>query len=55
MTRVEIKTLTFSAGSKFLSIENASLVPTTKRLLFTRVKNTYFIGSLDSNPYKFLH
>jgi len=55
LTRGEIKTFIFAAGSKSLSIENAVLCPIPKRLLFTMVKNTDFIGSLDSNPYKFQH
>ena len=55
MTRVELKTFTFSAGSKSLSIDNAVLGPVPKRLLFTMVKNADFIGTMDSNPYKFQH
>jgi len=55
MTRVEIKTFTFSAGSKSLFIHNAVLGPVPKRLLFTMVKNADFIGTVDTNPYKFQH
>ena len=55
MTRVEIKTFTFSAGSKFLSIDNAFLGLVPKRHLITMVKNVDFIGSMDTNPYKFRH
>jgi len=55
MTRVELKTLTFSAGSKSLSIDNAVLGRVPKRLLFTTVKNADFIGTIDTNPYKFRH
>jgi len=55
LTRVELKTFTFSAGSNTFSIDNAVLGSIPKRLLFTMVKNTDFIGSLDSNPYKFQH
>jgi len=55
MTRVELKTFTFSAGSKSLSIDNAVLVHVPKRLLFTIVKNADFIGTIDTNPYKFRH
>jgi hypothetical protein len=55
LTRVQLKTFTFSAGSKSLSIDNAVLGPIPKRLLFTMVRNTDYIGSLDSNPYKFRH
>jgi len=55
LTRVELKTFIFAAGSKSLSIDNAVLGPIPKRLLFTIVKNTDFNVSLDSNPYKFQH
>jgi len=55
MTRVEIKTFTFSAGSKSLSIDNAVLGPVPKRLLFTMVKNADIIGTMDTNPYKLQH
>ena len=55
LTRVEVKTFSFMAGSKSLSIDNAVLGPIPKRLLFIMVMNTEFIGSLDSNPYKFQH
>ena len=47
MTRVDLKTFTFSAGSKFLSIDNAVLGPLPKRLLFTIIKNSDFNGSVD--------
>ena len=50
MTRVELKTFIFSAGSKSLSIDNAVLGPLPKCLRFTMVKNTEFIGSQDTNP-----
>jgi len=52
-TRVELKTSTFSAGSKSLTIDNAVLGPVPKRLLFTMVKNADFTGTMDTNPYKF--
>jgi len=55
LTRVELKTFTFSAGSELFSIDNAVLGPVPKRLLFTMVKNPDFFGSLDSNPYKIQH
>ena len=38
-----------------MSTDNAVLGPIPKRLLFTTVKNTDVIGSLNSNPYKFQH
>jgi len=55
MTRVELKTFTFSAGSKSLTFGNAVLGPVPKRLLFTMGKNADFIGTMDMNPYKFQH
>ena len=55
MTRVEHKSFTFSAESKSLFIDNAVLGPVPKRLLFTMVKNADFIGTMDTNPYKFQH
>jgi len=55
MTRFEHKSYTFSYGSNCLSIDNAILGPIPKRLLFTMVKNTEFMGSLDTNPYKLQH
>ena len=55
LTRVEIKTFIFAAGSKSLSIDNAFLGSIPKHLLFTTVKNTDLNGSLESNPYKFQH
>jgi len=51
VTRIEIKTFTFSAGSKTLTIENSVLGPIPQPLLFTVVKNTDFVYSLDSKPY----
>jgi len=53
LTGVELKTWTFAAGWKSLSIDNAVMGPIPKRLLFTMVKNTDFNGSLECNPYKF--
>jgi len=55
MTRVDLKTFTFSAGSKSRSIDNAVLGPLPKRLLLTMIKNTDFNGSAETNPYKFRH
>ena len=55
MTRVKLKEFIFSAGSKSLSIDNAVLVSVPKRLFFTIVKNADFIGTVDTNPYKFQH
>jgi len=47
MTRVDLKSFTFSAGSKSQSIHNAALGPLPKLLLFTIIKNTDFNGSVD--------
>ena len=54
-TRVELKIFTFSGGSQYLTINNAVLGVLHKRLLFTKVKNTDFLGTADSNPFKFRH
>jgi len=55
LTRVELKTYTFSGGSQSLSIDNAVLGPIPKRLLFTMVKNSDLLGSVTTNPYNFRH
>jgi hypothetical protein len=55
ITRVELKTSTFSSGSQSLSIDNAVIGTIPKRLLFTMVNNTDFLGSFDTNPYNFRH
>ena len=53
MTRVDLETFTFSAGSKSQSIDNAVLGPLPKRRLFTMIKNAVFYGLVDTNPYRF--
>jgi len=50
LTRVELKTYTFSGGSQSHSIDNAVLGPIPKRLLFTMVKNSDFHRSVTTNP-----
>ena len=55
ITRVALKTFTFSAGTESLSIGNAVFGPIPKRLLFTMVKNTGYLGSVNTNPYQFHH
>jgi len=55
MTRIDLKILTFSAGSNSRSIHNSVLGPLPKRLLFSMIKNSDFTGSVDTNPYKFRH
>jgi len=54
-TRVELKTFTNAGGLQALSINNAVLCVLPKRLIFTMVKNTDFLGSRNSNPYNFRH
>ena len=55
LTRVELKTFTFAGGPQALFINNAVLGMLAKRLIFTMVKNTDFLGSRDLNPYNFRH
>ena len=55
VTKVALKTFTFSAGSKSLSIDNAVLGTIPKRLLFAMVKNTDITGSVNSNPFYLRH
>jgi len=55
LTTVELKSFTFSSGAQSLSIDNAVLGPIQKRLLYTMVKNTEFLGYLTTNPYYFRH
>jgi hypothetical protein len=54
MTRVELKTFTFSKGPQS-SINNAVLGLMPKRKVFTMVKNTDFLGSIETNPFYFRH
>jgi hypothetical protein len=54
LTRVKLKTFTFSSRSYSLSIDNVVLGPIPKRLLFTMVKNADCLGSVSTNPYRFL-
>jgi hypothetical protein len=53
MTRVEFKTFTFSSGPQSLSIDQAVTGRLPKRLLFTMVENKDFLGTINTNPYKF--
>ena len=55
LTRVALKTYTYSSGSKSLSIDYAVLGTIQKRLTFMMIKNTDFLGSVDTNPYNFRH
>ena len=49
-TRVELKTFTCASGQRSLSMGNVVLVVLPKRLIFTMVKNTDFLGRMDSTP-----
>jgi len=53
LTSIELKTFTFSSGAQSLSVDNTVLEPVPKRLLFTMVKNTDFLGSINTNIYFF--
>ena len=53
--RVELKTFTYAGGPQALSINNAVLGAVPKRLIFTMLRNTDFLGSRNSNPYNFRH
>jgi len=55
ITRVELKTFTFSAGPQSLSIDQVVIGRIPKRLLFTMVENTDFLGAINTNPYNFQH
>jgi hypothetical protein len=55
MTRFELKTFTFSGGAQSLTTDNAVLGNVPKRLLFTMLRNTDNLGSMDSTPYNFRH
>jgi hypothetical protein len=55
MNRVEIKSLTYAPGSKSISIDNLVLGTLPKRILFTMVKNTDMLGTIDSNPFNLRH
>jgi hypothetical protein len=55
LTRVELKTFTFSAGPQSPSIDQAVIGPIPKRLLFTMIANTDFLGTINTNPFNFQH
>ena len=54
-TRVELKTFAFRAALKSLSIDNFVLGPIPKRRLFTMVKHTDFLVSLNTILYNCRH
>ena len=49
LTRVELKTFTYAGGTQAISINDAVFGALPKRLIFTMVKNTDFLGSKNSN------
>jgi hypothetical protein len=55
LTRVKLKSFTFSKDVQSLSIDIAFLGIVPKRLVFTMLKNTDYLGSMDWNPYNFRH
>jgi hypothetical protein len=55
LSSVEVKTFTFASGSQSQYIDNTVLGTLPKRPLFTLVKNTDFLCSLESNPFNFRH
>ena len=55
LTRFELYSFTFSGGAQSFSIHNVVFGPNPKRLLFIMVKNTDFLGSVNTNPYFFRH
>jgi hypothetical protein len=55
LTTDELKTFAFSKRPQSLSINNAVLGVMPKRLVFTMVKNTDFLGTTDKNPFYFRH
>ena len=55
LTRIELKTFTFAAGTQSLSMPNAVLGRLPKRVIFTMIKNTDVLGTMSSNPFYFRH
>ena len=53
MTRVTLKNFTFTSGASSLSIGQAVTGHLPKRLLFAMVDNSDFLGSINTNLYKF--
>jgi hypothetical protein len=50
-----MKTFTFSAGTQSLSIDQAVMGRIPKRLLFTMIANTDFLGTINTNPDNLQH
>jgi len=55
LTRVELKTFTYAGVPQAIFINNSVLGMLPKRLIFSMVKNTDFLGSRNSNPYNLRH
>jgi len=55
LTRIELRTFIFAAGSQSLFMDSAVLGRLPKRLIVTMVKNTDFLGSMSSNTFNFRH
>jgi hypothetical protein len=55
VTRVELKTFTFSSGPQSLSINQAIVGRIPKLLLFAMIDNKDFLGTITTNPYNFQH
>jgi hypothetical protein len=53
MMSFEIKTFTFSSGGESLTVDNAVLDNVSKRLMFTMLRNTAYLSSMDSILYNF--
>ena len=55
ITTVALKTFTFRAVSKFVSIDNSVLGILPKHRLFALFRNAVFTGLKVTNPYLFKH
>jgi hypothetical protein len=55
MTRIELKTFTFSSGPQSPSIDQAIVGRIPKRLLFAMIDNRDFLGTINTNPNNFQH
>jgi hypothetical protein len=53
VTRVELKTFTFSSGPQSISIDQANVWCITILLLFTTMDNKDFLGTIITEPYNF--
>jgi hypothetical protein len=46
---------TFGKGSKSLTLDNAKIGRTPKLIVFTMIKDSFFLGSKYSNPFNLRH